>query len=76
MPEVRTSEMREYWLPWAPLMFSHFGLAGSLGGLRGSNAMWQEPQAVPMRNGGSIEPSASRLSSLSLDFGSFDSAPR
>ncbi len=53
--------MREYWLPTRPLMFSHFGCAGSLGGLSGSNAMWHEPQVVPIRNGGSYEASASLL---------------
>ncbi len=66
MPEPRISEMREYWLPMAPLMFSHLGWAGSLGGFSGSNAMWHEPQAVPIRNGGSIEPSARRLTRESL----------
>ena len=60
MPDPRISEMRRYWLPIAPLMFSHFGRAGSAGGFSGSNAMWHEPQDVPIRNGGSIEPSASR----------------
>ena len=67
--------MREYWLPCAPLMFSHWGWAGSFGGLRGSNAMWHAPHAVPIRNGGSIEPSANRLSLLSLKRGSFDKRP-
>ena len=76
MPDVRTSETREYWLPSAPLRFSHCGLAGSFGGFSGSNAMWHEPHAVPIRNGGSIEPSARRFSAESLDFGSFERAPR
>src|SRR5262245_43223937 len=60
IPEPRSSEMRRYWFPIAPLMFSHFGCAASAGGLSGSNAMWQEPQEVPIRNGGSTEPSASQ----------------
>ena len=68
--------MRAYWLPSAPLMFSHSGWAGSFGGFSGSNEMWQEPQAMPIRNGGSIEPSARRFSAESLDFGSFASTPR
>ena len=34
--------------------------------------MWHEPHAVPIRNGGSIEPSARRLKLLSLLFGSLD----
>ena len=53
--------MRVYWLPTSALRFSHFGLAGSSGGLSGSNAMWQEPQDVPIRKGGSIEPSERRV---------------
>ena len=76
MPDVRISETRVYWFPSAPLRFSHCGLAVSFGGFNGSNAMWHEPHAVPIRNGGSIEPSARRLSAESLDFGSFDRAPR
>ena len=72
IPEPSSSEMRRYWLPTAPLMFSHFGRSGSAGGLSGSNAMWQEPQEVPIRNGGSIEPSASRRTRESADFGSAD----
>jgi hypothetical protein len=76
MPDVRISETREYWLPIAPFRFSQRGLAGSCGGFSGSNAMWHEPQLVPIRNGGSIEPSASRLRVASLDFGLFDSGPR
>ncbi len=40
--------MRRYWLPIAPLMFSHLGCAGSAGGFSGSNAMWHEPQDVPI----------------------------
>ena len=72
MPEPSSSEMRRYWLPITPLMFSHLGWAGSAGGLSGSNAMWHEPQEVPMRNGGSIEPSASRRTRESADFGSAD----
>src|SRR5687768_13649647 len=40
MPETMISEMRVYWLPTRPLMFSHFGWAGSSGGLSGSKAMW------------------------------------
>src|SRR5947209_20259292 len=32
MPEAKTSEIRWYWLPTAPLRFSQRGLAGSLGG--------------------------------------------
>src|SRR5262245_62054102 len=70
MPEPSSSEMRRYWLPIAPLMFSHLGWAGSAGGLSGSNAMWHEPQDVPMRNGGSIGPAASRRTRESADFGS------
>ena len=65
MPETMISEKREYWLPTSALMFSHFGFAGSAGGLSGSKAMWQEPQEVPIRNGGSIEPSSSRLTCAS-----------
>src|SRR6187399_66820 len=61
IPEPKSSDMREYWLPTSPLMFSHFGCAGYAGGLSGSNAMWHEPQAVPIRNGGSTEASASLL---------------
>ena len=61
IPEPRSSDMREYWLPTRPLMFSHFGCAGSSGGLSGSNAIWHEPQVVPIRNGGSYEASASLL---------------
>src|SRR5262245_6304408 len=57
MPETMISETRAYWLPTSALMFSHFGFAGSSGGLSGSNAMWQEPQLVPIRKGGSIDPS-------------------
>src|SRR5262245_47513297 len=76
MPEVRISETREYWLPIAPLMFSQRGLAGSFGGFSGSNAMWHEPQLVPIRNGGSIEPSASRFIPASLDLGLVDKRPR
>src|SRR5512132_4063520 len=76
MPDVMISDMREYWLPMAPLMFSHFGWAASLGGFRGSNEMWHEPHAVPMRNGGSIEPSARRFMALSLLFGSLEMRPR
>jgi hypothetical protein len=53
--------MRVYWLPTSPLMFSHFGFAGSAGGLSGSKAMWHEPHEVPIRNGGSIDASASLL---------------
>jgi hypothetical protein len=65
MPEPSSSDMRVYWLPIRPLMFSHLGWAGSAGGLRGSKAMWQEPQEVPIRKGGSIEASASLLTRLS-----------
>ena len=61
MPEPRTSDMRVYWLPIRPLMFSHCGCAVSLGGFFGSKAMWHEPQVVPMRNGGSTDASASLL---------------
>src|SRR3546814_8687285 len=32
MPEASSSEMRRYWLPIAPLMLAHSGLAGSSGG--------------------------------------------
>src|SRR5258706_15504847 len=53
MPEPSSSDIRVYWLPIRPLMFSHFGCAGSAGGFNGSNAMWHEPQVVPIRNGGS-----------------------
>ncbi len=42
MPEASTSEMRLYWLPMPPLMFSHLGFAGSFGGCAGSNAMWHD----------------------------------
>src|SRR3546814_6222603 len=72
MPEASSSEMRRYWLPIAPLMLAHSGLAGSSGGLSGSKAMWQEPQLVPIRNGGSIAPSASRRTCESADAGSSD----
>src|SRR5690606_12426739 len=65
MPYTMISEMRVYWLPTRPLMFSHFGFAGSSGGLSGSNAMWHDPHDVPMRNGGSTEPSCSRLAGAS-----------
>ena len=34
MPEPSSSDMRVYWLPIEPLMFSHFGCAGSFGGLQ------------------------------------------
>jgi len=57
MPEPRISDMRVYWLPIAPLMFDHCGCEGSCGGLSGSKAMWHEPQEMPIRNGGSMEPS-------------------
>src|SRR3546814_5400726 len=67
MPEASSSEMRRYWLPIAPLMLAHSGLAGSSGGLSGSKAMWQETQLVPIRNGGSIAPSASRRTCESAD---------
>src|SRR3546814_20176010 len=70
MPEASSSEMRRYWLPIAPLMLAHSGLTGSSGGLSGSKAMWQEPQLVPIRNGGSIAPSASRRTCESADAGS------
>src|SRR5439155_19151334 len=59
IPDPSNSDMREYWFPISPLMFSHCGCAGSLGGFNGSNAMWHEPQVVPIRNGGSNEASAS-----------------
>jgi hypothetical protein len=65
MPEPSSSDMRVYWLPIRPLMFSHLGCAGSAGGLSGSKAMWQEPQEVPIRKGGSTEASASLLTRLS-----------
>jgi hypothetical protein len=61
IPEPSSSDMRVYWLPIRPLMFSHFGCAGSAGGLSGSKAMWHEPQEVPIRKGGSTEASASLL---------------
>src|SRR5687768_7202328 len=70
MPEVSTSEIRKYGFPTVPLMFSHFGLAVSPGGFNGSNEAWQEAQAMPTRNGGSIEPSARRPFSLSLNLAS------
>ena len=38
--------------------------------------MWQAPQAMPIRNGGSIEPSKSRLSRLSGSLGSSRGASR
>src|SRR3546814_11324125 len=72
MPEASSSEMRRYWLPIAPLMLAHSGLAGSSGGLSGSKAMWQEPQLVPIRNGGSIAPSARRRTCESADAGTSD----
>ena len=61
IPEPKSSDIRVYWLPIRPLMFSHRGRAGFTGGLRGSNAMWHEPQVVPMRYGGSTDASASLL---------------
>ena len=59
MPDPNTSDSRLYWAPSSPLMFSGFGFAGSLGGFNGSRLMWQVPQAIPIRNGGSTEPSIS-----------------
>src|SRR5512145_1357584 len=73
MPDTISSEMRRYWLPTPPLMFSHLGCSASLGGLSGSKAMWHEPQDVPIRNGGSTAPSASRLVRPSVVFGLDDS---
>src|SRR5512134_2610034 len=68
MPDTISSEMRRYWLPTPPLMFSHLGCSASLGGLSGSKAMWHEPQDVPIRNGGSTEPSDMRLVRPSVVF--------
>src|SRR5215212_827740 len=55
IPEAMISELRRYWLPIRSLRFSHCGLAVSFGGLTGLNAMWQAPQDMPIRKGGSIE---------------------
>ncbi len=55
MPEAMISELRRYWLPISSLRFSHCGWAGSFGGLSGLNAIWQAPQDMPIRKGGSIE---------------------
>src|SRR5215203_51096 len=73
VPEAMISEERTYWLPTAPFRFSQRGLDGSLGGLSGSNAMWQAPQAMPMRNGGSIDASARWLTFMSGLLGSSES---
>src|SRR5918997_1280706 len=59
MPDPRSSDMRVYWLPMSPWMFSQLGFAGSAGGFRGSKAIWHEPHVVPIRNGGSTDASAS-----------------
>src|SRR4249919_960391 len=72
IPEASISEMRRYWLPITPLMLLQSGLAGSFGGLSGSNAIWHDPQLVPIRNGGSIAPSASLRTRASADVGTFD----
>src|SRR2546423_3479697 len=53
MPEARICEMRLYWVPTSPSMFSHFGLLASAGVLSGSSEMWQAPHDMPMRNCGS-----------------------
>ena len=73
MPDTKISEMRRYWLPTVPLMFSHDGLAGSGGGRSGSKAMWQPPHAMPIRNGGSTDPSIRRLTRESARPGSVES---
>src|SRR6476659_8669816 len=73
IPDASISEMRTYWLPIAPLMLAQAGLAGSFGGFSGSKAIWQDPQLVPIRNGGSIAPSASMRTRASAEVGTFES---
>ena len=72
MPEASICDTRLYWLPTSPSMFSHLGLLGSAGGFSGSYEMWQAPHDMPMRNGGSIEPSNKRLKRESPLFSSSD----
>src|SRR2546423_319999 len=59
-PDPRICEKREYWFPTVPEIFSSLGLAGSLGGCSGLNAIWHDPHDMPIRNGGSTEPSRMR----------------
>src|SRR5207244_12993772 len=40
-------------LPSEPARFCHFGFTGSAGGAIGLKAMWQAPQVMPTRYGGS-----------------------
>src|SRR5262245_47251124 len=61
IPEARICDTRLNWLPTSPSMFSHFGLLESEGGFRALYEMWQAPHDMPIRNGGSIEPSNRRL---------------
>ena len=76
MPEASICETRLYSLPTRPSIFSHFGLFGSPGGFVGLYEMWQAPHAMPMRNGGSTEPSNSFVARESSLPGRVDQALR
>jgi len=73
MPEMRISETRYVLVADQAGEVFHFGCSGSAGGLAGLKATWQEAHAVPIRNGGSIEASASLRTLKSERAGSLDS---